>query len=163
MVMNSAQKAADRQIVTMPPRKAPVTSRRVGYLVAIVVNAVLLYLINRSPGWEAVSFLTDDTPRILGLVNASIVAGIVANCIYTLWDPRWLRALGDIVTVSIGLMALVQLWVVFPIDFGSASVPWELVARWLIGVGIAGSILGIIVALARLGRALTGPTQPHRR
>ncbi|MGB8382099.1 MAG: hypothetical protein WCG47_12825 [Dermatophilaceae bacterium] len=161
--MNSAQHTADRQIVTRPPREQSATSRRVGYLVAIVINTVLLYLINRSPGWEAVSFLSDDTPRVLGLVNASIVAGIVANCVYTLWDPRWLRALGDIVTVSIGLAALVALWNVFPVDFGSASDPWELVARWVIGVGIAGSSIGIIVALVQLGRALISPTQPDRR
>lgn len=84
-------------------------------------------------------------------------------CVYTLWDPRWLRALGDIVTVSIGLAALVALWNVFPVDFGSASDPWELVARWVIGVGIAGSSIGIIVALVQLGRALISPTQPDRR
>lgn len=129
-------------------------------MVVILINAGLLYLINRSPGWQAVPFLTDDTPQVLGFVNASIIAGIVANVVYLLSDPGWLRALGDIVTISIGLAALVQLWNVFPFDFGSAEIDWELVTRWVIGVGIAGSIgssIGIIVPLTRLGRALTRP------
>jgi len=129
--------------------------------VAIVINAVLLYLINRSPGWRAVPFLTDDTAQVLWLVNASILAGIVANCVYPVWDPRWLRAVGDIVTTSIGLAAMVQLWSVFPFAFGDAAINWDLVARWVIGVGIAGSVIAIIVALYQLGRLLPARIQ-HR-
>ncbi len=151
--MNSAQRTAGRPIVTRARRRQSVASRRFGYVVAIVLNAVLLHLINRSPGWEALAFLTDDTPRVLGLVNASIVAGIVVNAVYAVSDPRWLRAFGDLVTTVIGLAALVQLWTVFPFDFASSSVHWALVVRWVIGVGIIGSVIGILAALARLGRA----------
>ena len=159
--MGDAQTTADRQLLPEPPRKPSRSSRRLGYVVAIVINAVLLYVINRSPGWQAVPFLTDDTAQVLGLVNASILAGIVANCVYLVWDPRWLRAVGDIVTTSIGLAALVQLWSVFPFAFGAAAINWELVARWVIGVGIAGSVIAIIVALYQLGRLLPARIQ-HR-
>lgn len=159
--MGDAQTTADRQLLAEPRRKPSRTSRRLGYVVAIVINAVLLYVINRSPGWQAVPFLTDDTAQVLGLVNASILAGIVANCVYLVWDPRWLRAVGDIVTTSIGLAALVQLWSVFPFAFGAAAINWELVARWVIGVGIAGSVIAIIVALYQLGRLLPARIQ-HR-
>jgi hypothetical protein len=155
MVMQSAQQAADRDITASTPDEPSSASRRFGYVVAIILNSVLLYLINTSPGWEAAPFLTEDTSHVLGLVNASLVAALVANAVYLLWDPPWLRALGDIVTTSLGLAALVRLWNVFPFDFGSAAAPWELVARWAIGVGIAGSIIGVIVALSRLGRSIT--------
>lgn len=153
-------------------KDASPVATRFGYLVAAVVDLLLLSLINRSPGWRAVPFLTQDTPRVLGLVNASLVAGVVANSIYLMADPRWLRAVGDIVTTSIGLAALVQCWVVFPIAVGAVGavggVDWELVARWVIGVGIGGSIIAIVVGLARLGRSLAvphcathGPAAPH--
>jgi hypothetical protein len=156
MAMDTLQRPRARSADRPAHRETSAAARRAGYTVAIAVNAVLLYLINRSPGWEAVPFLTDDTPRVLGLVNASIVSGIVANAVYVLWDPRWLRALGDVVTTAVGLAALVQLWVVFPVAFAPAAVDWELVARWVLGVGIAGSVIGIVVALVRLGRALVG-------
>jgi hypothetical protein len=127
--------------------------RAFGYVVAIAVNVGLFYLINESPGWEAVGFLTNETSLVLGAVNASIAAGVAMNCVYLVSDPEWLRALGDIVTTTIGLVALLAIWQVWPIDLAD---PWELLARWVIGVGIAGSVIGIILAVVRFVRALSG-------
>jgi hypothetical protein len=67
------------------------------------------------------------------------------------------RALGDAVTTSVGLASLVRIWQVFPFDFDTTSVPWDLLARWVIGVGIVGCVVAIIVALARFVRALAAP------
>jgi hypothetical protein len=47
--------------LTEPTRRPPVVTRRVGYVVAVVVDAALLYLVNVWPGWQAVSLLTEDT------------------------------------------------------------------------------------------------------
>ncbi|HET6967379.1 MAG TPA: hypothetical protein VFI44_03830, partial [Ornithinibacter sp.] len=139
------------------PRPGP-GQRRFGYLVAVAVNALMLYLVNRSPGWEAVPFLTEATPEVLGLVNASIVAGIGANVVYLVRDPDWLRALGDVVTTAVGLAALVAIWRVWPLDLASG---WDLLARWVIGIGIAGSVIGIVAAVVRFVRALSvSPSGP---
>lgn len=127
--------------------------RSFGYLVAIAVNVGLLYLINRTPGWDAMSFLTDETPLVLGLVNASIAASVVMNLVYLVSDPEWLRALGDVVTTAIGLVALLAIWRVWPIDLAA---PWDVLARWVVGVGVAGSLIGIFVAIVRFARALSG-------
>ena len=132
-------------------------SRRVGYTLAIVLNVVLLVLVDDVPGWQALPFLTDDFAAVLWLVNASIVAGILANSVYVVHDPPWVRALGDVVTTSIGLAALVQLWQVFPIAFAESTVDLDLIARWVLAVGIAGSVVGIVACAARLVRALTPP------
>jgi hypothetical protein len=134
-----------------------VASRRFGYAVAIGINLLLLYLVNGSPGWQAVPFLTDGMLLVLGVVNASFVAGIVANAIYVLADPKWLRALGDAVTTSIGLAAMVRLWTVWPFDFAAATVDWERVTRIVLGLGIVGSAVAIVVALVRLGRECIQP------
>ena len=66
------------------PRAA---SRRAGYVVAVGVNALLLYLLNRSPGWQSVPFLTDAMNRVIGVVNLSITAGLVANLVYLVLGP----------------------------------------------------------------------------
>lgn len=129
-------------------------SRRFGYLVAAVLNALLLYLVNRRPGWEAVPFLTSDTTQVIGLVNASITAGLVANLVYVLWDPVWLRALGDLVTTSIGVLSMVRIWQVWPIDLSGS---WEVLARVLVGIGIVGGMIGILASVVRFVQALSSP------
>ncbi len=132
-------------------------SRRVGYTIAVALNVALLVILNETPGWEALPFLTDDFTLVLGVVNASILAGVVANAVYVVRDPAWLRAVGDIVTTGIGLAALVRLWQVFPVDFTVTAVDLDLVARWVLVLGILGSVIGIVAAAARLVRALTPP------
>jgi hypothetical protein len=133
-------------------RAGAAVGRRLGYIIAIVINAAILYAANRSPGWDVVPFLTDRTPEVLGLVNASLIAGIVANFVYVVWDPPRLHALGDLGTLSIGITAMTRIWQVFPFDFSAYSFNWEVVARILLGLGIAGSAIGIIVALVTLVR-----------
>lgn len=138
--------------MSVPERSS--VGRRAGYLVGIVVDAVLLYLINGWPGWDEVPFLTEDTTRVLGWVNASIIAGVVTNAVYLVADPPRSKALGDLVVNSIGLYALVRIWQVFPFDFpDDGSVPWDLIARTVLVVAIAGTIIALIVAVVRL---LTG-------
>ena len=129
-------------------------ARHLGYAVAIAVNLVVLALVNVSPGWEAVGFLTPRMAEVLWLVNASLLVGVVANSAYSVYDATWLRALGDVATTGIGLAVMVRIWQVFPFDFDPSSFPWDVVARWLLGIGIFGSIIGIIVALVKLVRAL---------
>jgi hypothetical protein len=137
-------------------RRPAVAARRAGYVVAVVVNAALLYVFNVWPGWQALPFLTQDTQLVTGLVNASIVVSLVANVLFVAWDPRWFKAFGDVVTTSVGLVAVVRIWQVFPFDFGSSSIDWALVARVVLVVAIVGSAIGIVAALASFMRAVTG-------
>lgn len=131
-------------------------ARRVGYFVAVGVNAAMLFAVNTWPGWDVLPFLTGETEQVIGWVNASIVVSLVANLVYLLDDRRWLRALGDIVTTGVGIVAMVRLWQVFPFDFDAGTLDWALVARILLAVGIIGSVIGVLVALVALVREL-GP------
>ncbi|MDF2093481.1 hypothetical protein P0Y31_14105 [Knoellia sp. 3-2P3] len=140
-------------MATAAARKRPtVAARRSGYVAAALINGLLLYLVNRRPGWEAVPFLTAETEQVLGLVNASIVAGVAANLVYLVADPPRLRSLGDLVTISIGLAAMVRIWQVFPFSFDPDGFPWDTLCRWVLAVGIVGSAIGIVAALVTLVR-----------
>lgn len=134
-------------------RPAP-AARRLGYTIAMAINAVMLYLVNVSPGWDAVPFLTHDTTQVIGWVNASIAAGIIANALYLAMDQRWFRALGEAIVTVIGLAAMVRLWQVFPFSFDDEGVPWHDVVRLLLAIGMVGSVIGIITNLASLRRGL---------
>lgn len=133
--------------VTPTRTRSSVAARRAGYVVSLLIEAAMLYVINVQPGWDAVPFLTEDTALVLGWVNASIVVGLVANLVYLVRDPVWLKALGDLATTAVGLVALQRIWQVFPFDFGDSSFDWPLVVRILLGLGIVGSVIGILVAL----------------
>jgi hypothetical protein len=126
--------------------------RRVGHVVAVLLDAFLLHLVNVSPGWSAVPFLTDAFPEVLGVVNASIVSGLVVHLVCVVRDPAWLRALGDVVTTAMGLAALWAIWQVWPVALDTG---WELLARWVVAVGVLGSVAGIVAAVVRFVRALS--------
>ncbi|MGJ0223760.1 hypothetical protein ACQUZK_10195, partial [Streptococcus pyogenes] len=71
---------------------------------------------------------------------------------YVVADPPWLRALGDVVVTSFGLVATVALLRAFPV------VPdWATVARVVLWVGLVGGVIGVLAALGRLA------TRPWRR
>lgn len=132
------------------PRAA---SRRVGYVVAVAVNALMLYLLNRNPGWQSVPFLTDAMTWVIGVVNLSITAGLVANLVYVVWDPTWLKALGDLATTCAGVLAMLRIWQVWPFDF-PAGTPWDLLAHVALGLGLVGGAIGIIESTVRYVRAV---------
>jgi hypothetical protein len=132
------------------PGRPSVAARRTGYAIAIGINVVMLWLANVEPGWEVLPFLTADMEQVMPLVNASMLAGVVVNVFYLAADPKWLKAVGDIVTTTVGIVAMVAIWQVFPFDFGDASFDWALLFRWVLGVGIVGSAIGIVVNLVSL-------------
>jgi hypothetical protein len=141
-------------------RRPSAAVRRAGYVIAILVNAVLLYIINVQPSWHAVPFLTSATVEVLPWINGSIIVGMVANVVYLFADERWMRAIGDVATTSVGLAAMVQLWTVFPFEFDPAE-PWTILARIVIGLAIAGSVIAIIVQFITFVRELAR-TAGHR-
>ncbi|WP_400998303.1 hypothetical protein [Agromyces sp. GXQ0307] len=99
-------------------------------------------------------FLTGETIEVLPWINASLATGVVVNLVNVVFDRAWSKALGDLLTTSVGLLATIRLWAVFPFDFGASTFPWELVVRTLLALGIVGSAIGIIAAIVAFVRAL---------
>jgi hypothetical protein len=129
---------------------------RAGYAVALVVNAALLWAINIWPGWRTVPFLTSATADIVGPVNRVLTAAVIVNVVLLFAPFRLVKALGDLAVLAIGLPVVFRVWDVFPFDFGDGWSGWPVVVRILLVLGIAGQIIGIIVGLVELGRALAG-------
>jgi hypothetical protein len=118
--------------------------------VGALVNVVLLWLVNLQPGWQVLPFLTPAFTRTLGFVNASMVVSVIANVVYVIADPPWLRAVGDIAVTTVGAVAMVALWRVFPVAFPGQSFDWELVVRILLGLGLVGSVIAVVRALVEV-------------
>jgi 4-hydroxybenzoate polyprenyltransferase len=107
--------------------------------------------------WFGVALSAIAIPILAIGANAlTALLAVSANLLYVLWDPLWLRALGDLVTTSVGVVAMVRIWQVWPIDFAAGSA-WDVVARILVGIGIAGGLIGIVASVGRFTRALAAP------
>lgn len=100
-----------------PPR----SMRMAGYIIGALVNSAFIWLLNVSPGWRWVPFLSDDFAGVVGVMTLSFALGVVANLVYVALDPPWLRRLGDAVTAAAGLAVLLQLVRIFPFI---APFPW---------------------------------------
>lgn len=127
------------------------TFSRTGYVVAAAVNAVLLYLINGRPGWAALPFLTSDMNDVVTWINVSLVVGVVANLLYSVWPQPGFVSAGSLVTVGFGLAVLFRLWQIFPFELGSA---WTVTVRVLLLLGIVGSLIAVPVQIVSLIRAV---------
>lgn len=130
----------------------PTAGRRVGYVIGAGVNVALLVLVNVWPGWRSVSFLTADAADVVGLVNLSLVLGIVTNGIYVVRDTPGVKALGDVVTTSVALAVLIRVQQVFPFDFDESGVDWAFWARAGLWFAIVVTCIALIVQLVTLVR-----------
>lgn len=134
-------------------------ARRAGYLIGVLVNTLLIYLVNVWPGWDVLPFLTAGMTQMLPLVNLSLVAGVAVNLIYLANDERWLVAAGGLVTTGIGLATAVRMWQVFPFDFAPGS-GGETTARVLLLLAMAGSVIGVVVQIVTPAAAAAGRGRP---
>lgn len=134
-------------------RQATRPARQFGYLIAAVINGAMLYVANHLLEWEWPSFLTQDFERVLPLVQASLIAGIVVNLAYIGFDAAWFKSIGQIVISAIGLAVAIRTFSVFPFDFSAYDFAWDTLARWVIVVAMIGSALGILVETLKLLRS----------
>jgi hypothetical protein len=138
--------------------------RRFGYLVSIAVESVMLWGAYRILDWGWFPFLTDEWTRVLPVLTASFVVGIVANVLFLFYDGVWLKASLEAVEGAFGIAVSLQVWRVFPFDFTGYAFPWETVVRVLLVLSIIGSAIAILVSIGRLFHAaLGGSDQPAAR
>ena len=133
--------------------RPPVGARRVGYVFAALVNAAVLWFLHEWPEWQDMSFLTREFADLLWLVDLALWLGVAANLLYLVRDPRWLTALGGVVTTVAGLVVAVRFWQAFPFDLGDA---WTVLVRIAIVAAVVGSVIGVVVDLVVFVRALLG-------
>lgn len=124
---------------TKKKRPAPVNkSRRAGYIIAIIINAALLLVINNLWRWS-VPYLTPGFNRALPAINASLVATFVGNLAFLFYDLARFRHLVQMVLNVMAFVAAYTLYSVFPFAVTDA---WR---GWL--------SFGLIAVMAGLGIA----------
>lgn len=143
--MATAYNTPPQQAVTISQR----TGRRIGYVIAILVNAAFLVLVNAWPGWEAMPFVTADAVDVVPLVNASIAVTMLANVLYIVEDAPRVKAVGEVVTGVVALAATSALIDVFPFDFSAYAFPWTLTVTVILWVALIGTGISVVVNLIK--------------
>jgi len=130
--------------------------RRLGYVVAVIVQAAMLYVANRLLEWEWPSFLTAEFEVVLPWLVASLIVGIVVNALYLAFDPPWFRSVGQLTENVFSIVVTIRFLQVFPFDFAPWTTDWSWLIRTILWVALVGVAIGSIVELARLARRLAG-------
>jgi hypothetical protein len=130
--------------------------RRLGYVVAVIAQAAMLYVANRLLEWEWPSFLTDDFEVVLPWLAASLIVGIILNAVYLAFDPLWFRSLGQLVENLFSLIVTARFLQVLPFDFSEWNTDWSWLVRMILWIAIVGVAVGSVVELSRLARHLAG-------
>ena len=138
----------------VPNSPQPTAGRRFGYAVAIVVNAIGLYIVQNLLEWD-ISFVTSDFAQVDGLISLSLIATIGANVLFLFFDPRWFKGAVEAWSQAISLLATLRLLQVFPFDFDEWAGPWEQVARAVLIIAAIGTAIGILTSIRNLVRGLS--------
>lgn len=128
--------------------------RRFGYILAILINAGMLYVANNLLAWDILPFLTDSFEDVLPIINVSLAATMVVNAAYVFFDHQWFKSLTQVGVAGISMAATVRLYRVFPFDFTEYDFSWETLARAILIIAMVGIGIAIIAETVKLIRAL---------
>lgn len=130
-------------------------ARRVGYVAAIVLNVILMYVFSSLLGWH-VPFLTPAFAAVLGVLMLSMSVSIVVNLAYIVYDATWFRRLGDIVTTTLGLVVMWTAYTIFPFDLPAGL---NSMARLSLILVMAAMGIALLVQAVLFLKALVAPAE----
>ena len=122
--------------------------RRGDYVIAIVVNIILLYVFNNLLNWN-IYFVTNALNGILWIINMAIIAIIILNLLQIFYNPLWFRNLMKIFSNIFVFILVYFLYIVFPFSFNIIYVDIGLKFAFLITL-IVIFILTVIEVLLML-------------
>ncbi len=118
------------------------------------MNVVVLYVANNLVAWGWFPWLTADFDKVVPYISAAILASIVVNAFYLLYDEAWFKSIGEAASLVLTVIANIQLLRVFPFDFSAYEWNWDAIVRVILILITFGMIVGIIAQFATLVRAI---------
>jgi len=125
----------------MSIQKPPSAGRRFGYLISILINTAIYYVINNFPIWNFIPFLTEQYQQVLWIANLSLGANIFMYATFMVYDLRWYRNLMQAVVNAFTIYSIHIFRTVFPLDLVDGLAHW-------VNIGLL--ILIVIMILATI-------------
>jgi len=115
----------EEQAEQQTPDTSPASAawRKIGYVFAIIAELVVFWFLQRLDRWGA-PIVTPDWAQVIPALRASVGATILVNIVYIVYDPRWVRRLGQVFTNLFGIGFLRAVYRVFPFSFGESVAGW---------------------------------------
>jgi len=141
--------------VTRVHRPVPARSdrgrRRAGYVAAIAVQLIGLYVVRHLVEWD-VPLLTSSFNRVVPWIELSILVSVAVNAAWLVLDPPWFRSVLQVGANLVALAPIVRTWQIFPFDLGADDRIWRFGLRALLVVAFVGTVVGTVAEVARLAR-----------
>ncbi len=132
----------------------PTGGRRFGYLLAILINGAIYYVINNVPIWSYIPFLTDGYKDVLWIANISIGFTTFMYATFMVFDPRWYRSLMRAVANVFTLYSVHIFRLVFPLDLTGTTARWMNIGLLiLMGIMTLSSIAEVAAAVGHYRKA----------
>jgi hypothetical protein len=90
---------------------------------AIVINLIVLYLINKIPGWN-LCFITDGFQALLWIINLNLVIRIAGNIILLIHDQRVVYRFIQLVFHVAEFVMLLSVYYIYPFQFSVCYHHW---------------------------------------
>jgi hypothetical protein len=132
---------------TAKPKTAKKKPGKSGFIAAIIINLILLFVFNSLLNW-GVPFLTSDYSGVLWAINLSIGATIIANILFLVYEAGWFRHLAQLILNVIALFVVFLIYSIFPFTFTAES--WAFWIKITLIIIMAGIGIAIIVEIFRL-------------
>ena len=126
----------------MPGVKKKEKNGKWKYIISIITNAVLLYILNNLLFW-GIPFLTDSFSGILWAINLALGATIFSRLLLIIYDAAWFRHLCMMILNIMYIFAIYLLIVTFPFTFSGES--WALWVKIGLTLVIAASGISFFV------------------
>jgi len=127
-------------------------SRTIGYLFAVVIDVILLYVAQHLLEWN-VPWITAEWSDVVWAASLSLTVSIVGNALLLAYDEQWFHRLVDFVATGVALVAGYWIYLVFPFDFGDE---WNSLAHLVVGAVLLGlavaTVVTAVLAIAELLR-----------
>lgn len=138
------------QVEIQPARRR--TGQRVGYVVAILVNLVMLVIVQNVLDWGWPAFLTPEFADVVPWISFSLIASVLANTIYLVNPHPDVRSVGQIGLNLINLFVTYGVWLIFPFDFSSYGFDWTWVTSAVLILAMVGSGAGVLTESVKLAK-----------
>lgn len=123
-------------------------ARRFGYVIAVVINIVMFYVVNNLLNWD-LQFVKASWLNVIGIFNLSIILNIVIYFLYIGYDKRMFYFGGKFVLDIMSILVMYQLFIIMPFDFnGLYELGWlNNIFPIIMIIGIIGTIIGSVVRI----------------
>jgi len=99
----------------MQQNTQPTGARRFGYFIAIIVNAVMIYVANNLLNWN-LPFLTESFQQTLWAINLSLGVSMFINFTFLFFDPTWFKNLMQAIANIFSAVSVFVFRSVFPLE-----------------------------------------------